>query len=228
MTVKRLGDHPVHLGRAGAMTSEPRFTDMRWYADYAARHEADGAEGRLVSEWTFTEDWQGWERHPAGGELVVCLSGRLTLHQEMRTAASSPRGSKLATMPSTRQASGIPRTSKGRPGRCSSRPAWARKTGRADPEDGVWRGVRGAQAAPEPPVTVLRPCFSFPNDGRDRLDGLFDEGKVRWSSSRPACSGRPGSRQWLAFSTWPALLRRQEPISEAIDDFVRIPSCCGP
>jgi len=83
MTVKRLGDHPVHLGRAGAMTSEPRFTDMRWYADYAARHEADGAEGRLVSEWTFTEDWQGWERHPAGGELVVCLSGRLTLHQEM-------------------------------------------------------------------------------------------------------------------------------------------------
>ena len=61
------------------MTSEPRFTDMRWYADYAARHEADGAEGRLVSEWTFTEDWQGWERHPAGEELVMLLAGSATL-----------------------------------------------------------------------------------------------------------------------------------------------------
>ncbi len=84
MTARRLQDHPVHLGRAGAMTSEPPFgRDMSWYADYAARHEADGAEGRLVCELVFTEDWQGWERHPAGGELVFCLSGRMTLHQEM-------------------------------------------------------------------------------------------------------------------------------------------------
>jgi hypothetical protein len=31
--------------------------------------------GRLVSAYRFTEDWTSWERHPAGDELVVQLSG---------------------------------------------------------------------------------------------------------------------------------------------------------
>ncbi|MCB2066039.1 MAG: cupin domain-containing protein [Erythrobacter sp.] len=55
---------------------------MRWYMDYGARHSADGAEGRLVSLFTFTEDWAGWEMHPAGDEVVVCLTGTMVLTQE--------------------------------------------------------------------------------------------------------------------------------------------------
>ena len=84
MTAKTLEQFPVHLGLGGAMTSEPEFgRDMSWYMDYGVRHEADGADGRLVSMYAFTENWQGWERHPAGGELVYCISGAMTLHQEM-------------------------------------------------------------------------------------------------------------------------------------------------
>jgi hypothetical protein len=79
-----LADYPVHLGRAGLTTSEPRLEDpMRWCADYSDRHARDGAEGRLVSEYLFTESWTNWERHPVGGEVVYCISGRLVLHQEM-------------------------------------------------------------------------------------------------------------------------------------------------
>ncbi len=75
---------PVHLGRGGAMMSEPEFgRDMSWYMDYGASHESDGADGRLVSVFLFEEDWAGWERHPLGGELVYCISGRMILHQEM-------------------------------------------------------------------------------------------------------------------------------------------------
>ena len=43
---------------------------------------ADGVEGRLVSQFTFTEDWAMWEMHPAGAEVVLCTAGRITLHQE--------------------------------------------------------------------------------------------------------------------------------------------------
>ncbi|MBO9575567.1 MAG: cupin domain-containing protein [Sphingobium sp.] len=84
MSAKSLNQFPVHLGLGGAMTSEPEFgRDMNWYMDYAGRHASDGADGRLVCVLDFTEDWKGWERHPAGGELVYCIAGTMTLHQEM-------------------------------------------------------------------------------------------------------------------------------------------------
>ncbi|HWW63566.1 MAG TPA: cupin domain-containing protein [Sphingomonadaceae bacterium] len=83
MPVERLIDHPIHLGRGGRAVREPRFEGgMDWYADYGARHADDGAEGRLVSEYRFTESWEGWERHPHGEEVVYCLAGTLTLYQE--------------------------------------------------------------------------------------------------------------------------------------------------
>ena len=84
MTAKTLEQFPVHLGLGGTMMSEPEFgRDMRWYMDYGARHAADGADARLVGVYSFTESWASWERHPLGGELVYCLSGTMTLHQEM-------------------------------------------------------------------------------------------------------------------------------------------------
>ncbi|MFY0665082.1 MAG: cupin domain-containing protein [Natronospirillum sp.] len=30
----------------------------------------------LVAQYAFTEDWPTWERHPAGDEIVVLLSGK--------------------------------------------------------------------------------------------------------------------------------------------------------
>ena len=74
--------HPVHLGLGARALPQPEFTGMAWYGDYVARAAADGNEGRLVSLYTFSESWDSWEMHPAGDELVVCLSGTITLHQE--------------------------------------------------------------------------------------------------------------------------------------------------
>jgi quercetin dioxygenase-like cupin family protein len=75
--------HPVHLGRGASAEKEPEFTgDVSWYEDYADRHAADGAEGRLVGMHRFTGDWDVWEVHPEGSELVLCTSGSMTLHQE--------------------------------------------------------------------------------------------------------------------------------------------------
>jgi len=83
MAVRRLVEHPIHLGRHGGAMSEPPFDQaMDWYAGYGARHADDGAEGRLVSEHHFRENWAGWERHPAGAEVVYCLAGTLILHRE--------------------------------------------------------------------------------------------------------------------------------------------------
>jgi mannose-6-phosphate isomerase-like protein (cupin superfamily) len=55
---------------------------MEWYEAYGARAAADGAEGRLVSQYTFTESWTSWEMHPAGAEVVVCTHGAMVLVQE--------------------------------------------------------------------------------------------------------------------------------------------------
>lgn len=82
-----LENHPIHLGLGATAISQPEFPRderaMQWYMDYSARHAADGAEGRLVSLFRFTESWAGWEMHPAGAEVVVCTQGRMTLVQEI-------------------------------------------------------------------------------------------------------------------------------------------------
>ncbi len=82
MSAFDLSTHPVHLGLGATVMREPPFTGMDWYAGYGERHAADGVEGRLVSMHTFAEPWSTWEMHPKGHELVVCVSGRIVLHQE--------------------------------------------------------------------------------------------------------------------------------------------------
>lgn len=77
-----LATHPIHLGLGARACAEPEFTGMAWYADYVTRHGADGVEGRLVSLHTFTQDWDSWEMHPEGEEVVICLDGAITLVQE--------------------------------------------------------------------------------------------------------------------------------------------------
>jgi mannose-6-phosphate isomerase-like protein (cupin superfamily) len=83
MTAENISVHPVHLGLGATAEVEPAFKrDMSWYEDYGRRHAGDGAEGRLVSMYSFTDSWDMWEVHPNGSELVLCLTGAITLHQE--------------------------------------------------------------------------------------------------------------------------------------------------
>lgn len=77
-----LFDQFVHLGLGAKAEAQPPFDDMAWYEAYEARTASDGAEGRLVSLYRFDADWESWEMHPHGDELVVCLGGAMTLHQE--------------------------------------------------------------------------------------------------------------------------------------------------
>lgn len=78
----RLDSNFVHLGLGATAVPQPPFTDGSWYQGYGQRHDADGKEGRLVSQYTFTQDWTEWEMHPHGEELVLCTAGRMTLIQE--------------------------------------------------------------------------------------------------------------------------------------------------
>ena len=83
MTQHNMFKHPVHLGLGATAEVEPEFTgEMAWYMDYGQRHGRDGAEGRLVNLIRFTESWDVWEVHPNGAEVVLCVDGSMTLHQE--------------------------------------------------------------------------------------------------------------------------------------------------
>lgn len=84
-----LEQYPIHLGLGGSAIPQPAFAGMEWYEDYGNRTVADGAEGRLVSLHTFTADWDSWERHPAGEEVVLCIAGTVTLHQERPDGTSA-------------------------------------------------------------------------------------------------------------------------------------------
>jgi quercetin dioxygenase-like cupin family protein len=46
----------------------------------------------LVSTFTFKDSWNMWEMHPNGAEVVLCLAGSMTLHQER------PDGSKQSVV----------------------------------------------------------------------------------------------------------------------------------
>ena len=98
MTARKLESFPLHLDSHAGAIAQPEFPRdhraMQWYMDYSARNAADGTAGRLVSMFTFSEDWAGWEMHPAGDEVVLCLTGTMVLHQEFPdgTTATVPLG----------------------------------------------------------------------------------------------------------------------------------------
>jgi mannose-6-phosphate isomerase-like protein (cupin superfamily) len=74
----------VHLGRGSTATQLPGFTfSPDCLRDYGARFASDGDEGRLVCIVAQDRTWDTWERHPAGEELVVMLSGCIELVQEV-------------------------------------------------------------------------------------------------------------------------------------------------
>jgi len=77
----------VHLGQGSSATPLSEFAWSPEYLDaYAARFAADGSEGRLVCVIAQDATWDGWERHPAGDEVVVLLSGRVDVVQDLDDA----------------------------------------------------------------------------------------------------------------------------------------------
>ena len=82
MSAKSLSERFIHLGLGATAEAQPPFDGIAWYEGYGQRHDGDGAEGRLVSMYTFTESWDSWEMHPVGTEVVLCTAGEMTLHQE--------------------------------------------------------------------------------------------------------------------------------------------------
>ena len=79
-----LARFPVHLGLGATVAHLEEFDGSpEWYERYGAAFEGDGADGRLVSIHAFDAPWDSWEMHPHGAELVACVAGRITLHQEI-------------------------------------------------------------------------------------------------------------------------------------------------
>ena len=72
----------MHLGLGATAEPLPPFDGMEWYERYGSDHAADGAEGRLVSMYRFAANWDSWEMHPCGSEVVLCTAGQIELIQE--------------------------------------------------------------------------------------------------------------------------------------------------
>ena len=74
----------VHLGLGATATPLPDFSwAPECVAAYQERFADDGADGRLVCVLAQDKTWNSWERHPAGEEVVILLSGRVDLVQEL-------------------------------------------------------------------------------------------------------------------------------------------------
>jgi quercetin dioxygenase-like cupin family protein len=74
----------VHLGRGStAVPFGAADWSLEWLERYQESFEADGEDGRMVCVFPQPQSWTTWERHPAGEEVVVLLSGRIDVIQEI-------------------------------------------------------------------------------------------------------------------------------------------------
>ncbi|MFJ7631278.1 cupin domain-containing protein [Streptomyces sp. NPDC097595] len=75
---------PVHLGLGSSAKPVEGFAwDPEVLHAYSAAVAADGAEGRMVMIFDGEGPGEHWESHPAGDELVVCLSGSVTITRDV-------------------------------------------------------------------------------------------------------------------------------------------------
>ncbi|KAB8162904.1 cupin domain-containing protein [Streptomyces sp. 3MP-14] len=79
---------PVHLGLGSSANPVEGFAwDPEVLRAYGAAVAADGAEGRLVTIIDGEGPGDHWERHPSGDEMVVCLSGSVTVIRDVAGVA---------------------------------------------------------------------------------------------------------------------------------------------
>jgi mannose-6-phosphate isomerase-like protein (cupin superfamily) len=62
---------------------DPTRAPSRWKAGAGIAERRDLDRGRLMGKTVQTKDWDDWERHPAGDEILILLSGELELVLEM-------------------------------------------------------------------------------------------------------------------------------------------------
>ncbi|MEU2675844.1 cupin domain-containing protein [Streptomyces sp. NPDC007107] len=81
---------PVHLGLGSRAKPVEGFAwDPEVLQAYSAAVAADGPEGRMVAIFDGDGPGDHWERHPAGDELVVCLSGSVTVTRDVDGVSDS-------------------------------------------------------------------------------------------------------------------------------------------
>lgn len=74
---------PIHLGLGSRARPIDGFAfDQAVLRAYSEAVADDGAEGRMVV--VIDEEGRGdhWERHPSGDEVIVCLSGTVTVERQ--------------------------------------------------------------------------------------------------------------------------------------------------
>jgi mannose-6-phosphate isomerase-like protein (cupin superfamily) len=76
-TAKEILGTYLHV-RDGGKTDAISVSDSFW-EEVAGGAYPQLDQGRLMSAFTFSEPWSTWERHPAGEELVMLLSGTATI-----------------------------------------------------------------------------------------------------------------------------------------------------
>jgi quercetin dioxygenase-like cupin family protein len=76
---------PIHLSLGSRALPIDGFAwDPQVLESYSAAVAADGPEGRMVMLFDSSPgSWTHWERHPAGDELVICLSGHMTVVRDI-------------------------------------------------------------------------------------------------------------------------------------------------
>jgi mannose-6-phosphate isomerase-like protein (cupin superfamily) len=85
-----LSSVPIHLGIGSVAGVVQGFGwDPNVLAAYASATEDDGIEGRMIMTFESAESWSSWERHPAGDEVVICLSGSFTVIRDHQGATDS-------------------------------------------------------------------------------------------------------------------------------------------
>jgi mannose-6-phosphate isomerase-like protein (cupin superfamily) len=67
----------LHLQDNGETDAIP--VSKSFWEELAAGKRPELNQGRLMSAFSFSESWSMWERHPAGDELVMLLSGSATV-----------------------------------------------------------------------------------------------------------------------------------------------------
>ncbi|MFT3777250.1 MAG: cupin domain-containing protein [Ottowia sp.] len=92
-SVKDISSTYLHFQDSGRVDAIPVSASF-WAEVMAGRHPQLN-QGRLMTAFTFSEPWATWERHPAGEELVMLLSGAVTLlleesGQEQAVQLNSP------------------------------------------------------------------------------------------------------------------------------------------
>jgi len=83
--MSKIAVHPfpktfAHLGPAGEAESI-EVTESFWPDLMSGK--LDLGPGRLVSLYAFNADWDSWEAHPDGDELVCLISGAMDLELEV-------------------------------------------------------------------------------------------------------------------------------------------------